>query len=38
VPEKRQLDVLSQLPLGITGHHHITCLPLEDAHTRVSFG
>ena len=38
VPEKRQLDVLSQLPLGITGHHHITCIPLDDAHTRVSFG
>jgi hypothetical protein len=37
-PKKRQLDLLTQLPLGITVHNHITCTPLDDHHTRVSFG
>jgi hypothetical protein len=37
-PEKHQLDYLSRLPLGITGHNHLTCTRLDDQHTRVSFG
>ena len=37
-PDERQLDLLTQLPLGITVHNHITCTPLDDHHTRVGFG
>lgn len=37
-PEKRQLDLLTRLPLGITVHNHITCTPLDAQHTRVAFG
>jgi ligand-binding SRPBCC domain-containing protein len=36
--EKRQLDLLTQLPFGITVHNHITCTPLDSQHSRVSFG
>ncbi|MEO6235479.1 MAG: SRPBCC family protein [Vicinamibacterales bacterium] len=36
--EKRQLDLLTQLPFGITVHNHIACTPLDSQHTRVSFG
>lgn len=37
-PEKHQLDLLTRFPLGITIHNHITCTPLGDQQTRVSFG
>jgi hypothetical protein len=37
-PEKRQLDLLTRLPLGITVFNHISCAPLDEHHTRVSFG
>jgi hypothetical protein len=37
-PEKRQLDLLTRLPLGITVFNHISCAPLDEQHTRVSFG
>jgi len=37
-PEKRQLDLLTRLPLGITVYNHISCTPLDEQHTRVSFG
>jgi len=37
-PEQRQLDLLTELPLGITVHNHITCTPLDQQQTRVSFG
>ena len=37
-PAKRQLDLLTKLPLGITVHNHITCMPLDQQQTRVSFG
>ncbi len=37
-PEKRQLDLLTQLPLGITVYNHITCTALDVHQTRVSFG
>ncbi len=37
-PEKWQLDLLTQLPLGISVRNHITCAPLESRLTRVSFG
>ena len=36
--KKRQLDLLTQLPLGITVHNHITCIPLDNQRTYVSFG
>ncbi len=36
-PEKHQLELLTQLPLGITGHNRITCTPLDQRLTRVSF-
>jgi hypothetical protein len=29
---------LTRLPLGISLRNHITCLPLDANHTRVSFG
>jgi polyketide cyclase/dehydrase/lipid transport protein len=37
-PEKRQLDLLTRLPFGISLRNHITCQPLDSKHTRVSFG
>lgn len=37
-PDKRQLDLLTRLPLGITVQNHITCTPLDQRLTRVSFG
>jgi hypothetical protein len=37
-PEKWQLDLLTRLPFGISLDNHITCLPLDPHHTRVSFG
>src|SRR5215471_3843832 len=37
-PEKHQLDLLTQLPFGITVYNHITCTPLDQQQTRVSFG
>jgi hypothetical protein len=37
-PEKRQLDLLTRLPFGISVHNHISCQPLDSQHTRVSFG
>lgn len=36
--EKRQLDLLTQLPFGISVHNHIGCSSLDSRHTRVSFG
>jgi ligand-binding SRPBCC domain-containing protein len=35
---KRQIHLTTVLPFGITVHNHITCLPLDPAHCRVSFG
>ena len=37
-PEKRQLDLLTRLPLGITIYNRITCATFDEQHTRVSFG
>ncbi len=37
-PDKRQLDLLTQLPLGITVYNHIRCNALDAHQTRVSFG
>ena len=37
-PEKRQIDYVSHFHLGITGHNHLTCQPLDGGQTRVSFG
>jgi uncharacterized protein YndB with AHSA1/START domain len=34
----RQIRLTTVLPGGITVHNHITCLPLDPAHCRVSFG
>ncbi len=35
---KGQLDILTQLPLGITIHNHITCTSLADQRTYIGFG
>jgi hypothetical protein len=35
---RHALGVTSRLPLGITGHNHITVTPLDSASVRVSFG
>ena len=35
---KRQIDLTTSLPLGITVHNHIVCAPLERATCRVTFG
>jgi hypothetical protein len=35
---KREIHLTTVLPFGITVHNHITCLPLDPAHCRVSFG
>lgn len=37
-PTRRAIDLTTRLPLGITVHNHITCLPLDAATCRVSFG
>jgi uncharacterized protein YndB with AHSA1/START domain len=37
-PEKHQLELVTRLPFGITVLNHITCTPLDDRHTQVSFG
>ena len=37
-PEKRTLDLFTRLPFGIAVQNHITCQPLDDQRTRVSFG
>jgi hypothetical protein len=33
-----ELNLTTNLPLGITVHNHITCTALDSANTRVSFG
>ena len=33
-----EIHLTTVLPWGITAHNHITCLPLDPAHCRVSFG
>jgi hypothetical protein len=35
---KREIHLTTALPFGITVHNHISCLPLDPAHCRVSFG
>jgi len=35
---KRQIHLTTVLPFGITVNNHITCLPLDAARCRVSFG
>ena len=35
---KRQIDLTTSLPLGITVHNHIVCAPLDRATCRVTFG
>ena len=37
-PDKRTLDLTTQLPFGITVHNHIVCTPLDNNRCRVSFG
>jgi hypothetical protein len=37
-PDKRALDLTTQLPFGITVHNHIVCATLDNNHCRVSFG
>jgi hypothetical protein len=37
-PDKRALDLTTQLPFGITVHNHIVCATLDNKHCRVSFG
>ena len=35
---KHQIHLTTILPFGITVHNHITCIPLDHANCRVSFG
>jgi ligand-binding SRPBCC domain-containing protein len=35
---KHQIDLTTSLPFGITVYNHITCTPLKDGTTQVSFG
>ena len=35
---KHQIDLTTQLPLGITVYNHITCITAQDGNTQVSFG
>ena len=35
---KRQIDLTTSLPLGITVHNHIVCAPLDGITCRVTFG
>ena len=37
-PDKRALDLTTQLPFGITVHNHLVCSPLDNQRCRVSFG
>ncbi len=37
-PDKRQLDLTTRLPFGITVHNHIVCAALNNSRCRVSFG
>jgi ligand-binding SRPBCC domain-containing protein len=37
-PDKRALDLTTQLPFGITVHNHIVCWRLDSKYCRVSFG
>jgi activator of Hsp90 ATPase-like protein len=36
--DRRQIDLTTRLPLEITVHNHITCLSLDNASCRVTFG
>ena len=35
---KLQIHLATALPWGITVHNRITCIPLDPAHCRISFG
>lgn len=35
---KRQLDLTTSLPLGISVHNHIRCTPLDQGMCRIAFG
>jgi len=35
---RREIDLTSKLPLGITVHNHISCRALQGGDTQVSFG
>jgi hypothetical protein len=35
---KRELDLTTRLPLGITVHNHIACTSVDPRQTRISFG
>jgi hypothetical protein len=35
---RRQIDLTTSLPFGITLHNHFTCSPVGEAQCRVSFG
>ena len=35
---RREIDLTTRLPFGITVHNHIRCVPLDAATCRVSFG
>ncbi len=35
---KHQLDLITNLPFGITGFNHLTCTALSNSTTQVSFG
>jgi uncharacterized protein YndB with AHSA1/START domain len=37
-PDKRHLELTTQLPFGITVHNHIVCGALNNNRSRVSFG
>src|SRR6185295_12977265 len=37
-PDKRQLELTTQLPFGITVHNHIGCTALDASRCRLSFG
>jgi hypothetical protein len=37
-PDRRALDLTTQLPFGTTVHNHIVCWKLDNQHCRVSFG
>jgi hypothetical protein len=35
---KRQIELTTALPFGITVHNHISCTSVDNANSRVSFG
>jgi hypothetical protein len=35
---ERRIHLKTVLPLGITAHNHISCVPLDETNCRVSFG